>query len=78
MRREYEMTQADMDDILNASKPVIYLVVGGRPPRSPQQNANDAWAALGRKMHFHWETVEPLPSKGPRFFTAEAKEASDA
>ena len=50
MRREYEMTEEHEEKLLEACKPVVYMVVGGHPPRSPQQNANDAWEALGREM----------------------------
>jgi len=72
MRREYEMSEEQLARILDAGKPVVYMVFGGMPPRSPQQNANDAWAALGRELGFVWDTCEPVPGKGPRFFTAEA------
>ena len=68
-RKEYEMTQADLDKILNACNPVPYMVFGGRPPRSPQENANDAWAELGRRMGFDHMTVRPT-GRGDRFFSA--------
>lgn len=66
---EYEMTQTDLDAILDACKPVSYMVMGGMAPRSQQENANAAWAALGEKMGFDYMTVRPS-SKGDRFFTA--------
>jgi len=50
-RRNYEMSQEDLDKILNACK------VGGMVPRSPQENANAAWAELGEKMGFDPMTV---------------------
>ena len=71
MRREFEMTQDDLDGLLDASKPVVYIVAGGVPPRSPQENANSVWAGLGRKMGFRHMTVRPT-TKGDRFFTADA------
>lgn len=71
MRIEFEMTQEDMDKILNASKPVTYLVAGGIPPRSPQENANSAWDALGSRMGFVGRTVQAAPGKSALFFTAE-------
>ena len=70
MRKEFEMTQDDLDKILDACKPVPYMVFGGIPPRSPQENANNAWLQLGAKMGFHHMTVQPN-GKGDRFFTAE-------
>lgn len=70
MRQEYEITQKDLDDIKDASKPVPYMVFGGREPSSPQENANRAWMRLGKKMGFDGMTVRPS-NKGKRFFSAE-------
>lgn len=70
MRREYEMTQDDLDTIMDACKPVPYMVIGGVIPRTPQQNANDAWGRLGSKMGFDGQTVQPVSGKGELFFTA--------
>jgi len=70
MRQDFEMTQEDLETLLAAMKPVPYMVFGGQPPRSQQENANDAWAALGRKMGFKHMTVRPN-GKGDRFFSAE-------
>ena len=72
MRKDYEMSEDQEKGILAACKPVLYLVFGGKPPRSPQENANDAWCALGGKMGFDGMTVEPVHEKGTRFFTAVA------
>lgn len=69
-RTNYEMTQADMDRILNACKAVPYIVVGGHAPRSQQENANAAWAELGTRMGFDHMTVQPISGKGNRFFSA--------
>ncbi len=70
MRTEFEMSEDQLKELLDSCKPVMYLVAGGMEPRSPQQNANDAWDALGKEMGFDGETVEPLQGKGNRFFTA--------
>jgi len=72
-RTAYEMTQENLDVLLDASKPVRYMIVGGRPPSSPQENANRAWASLGEKMGFDSTTVRPS-NKGNRYFTAIPKE----
>lgn len=71
MRKEFEMTQAQLDSILEASKstPAMYLS-GGQPMfDSPQENANRAWKKLGEEMGFDYMTVKPT-SRGNRFFTA--------
>ncbi len=70
MRREYEMTRKQLDKLLDASKPVPYMVFGGKSPATCQENANTAWASLGSEMGFMPMTVEPVTGKGDRFFTA--------
>ncbi len=70
MRKEFEMSQEQLDAIMDACKPVRYMVIGGMPPRSPQENANAAWAALGKELGFKHMTVRPS-GKGDRFFSAE-------
>lgn len=73
MIREFEMTEDDLKAILEACKPtpVMYLSGGRSMFRSQQENANDAWETLGKKMGFKHMTVRPS-RKGQRFFTAEA------
>lgn len=75
MKRDFEMTEADLQTLLDSSKPVPYMVFGGRAPSSPQENANAAWADLGRRMGFDPMSVEPT-SKGDRFFRATPVEAA--
>ena len=76
-RRNYEMTEADLEKILDACKPVPMIKLHIRTPSSPQENADRAWAELGSRMGFDSMTVEPMPGKGPRFFTAVPTETED-
>lgn len=69
-RREFTMTEAQHARLLDACRPVPYMVFGGIEPRSQQENANDAWRSLGAEMGFDWKTVEPVPGKDSRVFTA--------
>lgn len=77
MKREYEMSEEDLAGILKACRPVPYIAPGGVPPRSPQENANDAWRELGGRMGFDHMTVQPVPGKGERFFAATPMEERD-
>ncbi len=63
------MSETDLAELLEASKPVPYMVFGGVEPRSPRENAHDVWRALGERMGFEWKTVMPAPG-GERFFSA--------
>lgn len=69
-RTNYEMTEADEKALLEACRPVPYIVVGGHEPRSQQENANAAWAELGKRMGFDHMSVQPIHGKGTRFFSA--------
>ena len=73
MRREFEMTEAQLQKILDACRPVPYIVAGGMPPQSPQARANAAWDALGEEMGFVGASVLPVHGKGERFFTADVR-----
>jgi len=73
MRQEYEMTENQLATILEACRPVPMIMLHIIQPRSPQENANDAWKALGNEMGFDHMTVQPVSGKGNRFFTAEPK-----
>ena len=71
MRKEFTMTQDQLNKLLDAYKPVPYMVIGGIPPRSPQENTNAAWATLGKELGFDAMTVKPVVGKGYKVFTAE-------
>ena len=68
--KDYEMTQAQLDKLLEACKHVPLIMLQCGMPRSQQENANAAWKALGDEMGFDWTTAEPT-GNGDRFFRAE-------
>jgi hypothetical protein len=72
-RREFEMTQEDLDSIIKASQPTPYMTnsSGRLLFGTPEENANHAWNQLGLKMGFRPMSVRPVLAKSPRFFTAE-------
>ena len=74
MRKEFELTQDDLDSVLKASEPtpVMYLSGGQSMFSTPQENANRAWKKLAEKHGFIWDTAQPITGKGQRFITAES------
>ncbi len=68
-RREYEMTEADLNEIMDACRPVPLIMLQCGMPPTQQERANNAWAALGKRMGFEHMSVRPS-GKGNRFFTA--------
>jgi hypothetical protein len=79
-RVEYEMSEDDLKEILDACKPTPVMFLSGGTPMgsSPEENANRAWAALGKKLGFEPVTVKPVAGKGQRFFTAVPSETESA
>lgn len=69
-RREFEMSEDQLKELMEACRPVIAIMLQCGTPRSPQENANMAWCALGDKLGFDGMSVEPAHGKGTRFFTA--------
>lgn len=76
-RREFEMTESDLKELLEACRPVPYMVFGGRPPSSPAENASRVWDRLGVRLGFVRQTARPIDGKGQRFFTAVPVSALD-
>jgi hypothetical protein len=70
MKTNFEMTLEDLQELLAAMKPVPMIALQCGTPRSVQENANTAWARLGKKMGFDPMTVANN-GKGDRFFSAE-------
>ena len=70
MRKNYEMTQEDLDTLLAAMQPEPMIMLQCGTGRSIQERANEAWKKLGEKMGFQHMTVAPAAG-GPRFFSAE-------
>lgn len=74
MRRVFEMTEDDLKVLREASKPVPMIMLQVGTPSSPQENANNAWEELGKKMGFNHMTVTPCQGKGPLLFNADEVE----
>lgn len=69
-RTEFQLTPEQKAKLLEAMKPVPYIMVGGSWPTSRQENANDAWKALGEELGFDWKSVQPVPGKSDDWFSA--------
>jgi hypothetical protein len=61
-RKQFFLTPEQIGNLIEASKPVPYLVMGVEPT-SPQENANAAWSILGEEMGFDVSTVRPVRGK---------------
>ena len=66
---EFVLTDEEYERVMEASRPVPYLVIGGVEPMSPQENANRVWRAIYQDRGLDWKTVA-RGSSGPRSFRA--------
>lgn len=55
--RQYRLTDEELESILNASKPVPYMIIGGHAPASSQENSNRAWQAVAAAHGFEWDSA---------------------
>lgn len=69
MRINFEMSDNDLQDLLDQMKPVPMIMLQCGSPPSAQERVNAAWAKLGLKMGFDPMTVRPN-GKGDKFFSA--------
>jgi hypothetical protein len=76
-RSEYEMSESDLKELLEACRSTPVMMIGGYAPPLPQENANRAWERLGQKLGFDFNTVRPIDGKGQRFFTAIPNETEE-
>ena len=74
MKQEFEMTQAEMDNIIAINKRRMPVMMIGDVQCGNEviQGINDYWKELGDKYGFKWDTVEGS-AKGKLFFLAEPK-----
>ena len=77
MTKEFILSDEDYAMLMSACKPVPYMIIGGVEPRSPQENANNAWMRLGEKYGFIWDSVRPVSGKSDRCITAELRALED-
>lgn len=72
-RKEYELTKAEMDELLSYMKPTPMIALHCGPVLSTQEMVNMAWIKLGNERGFDGMTVKPVPGKSEFFFTAVPK-----
>ena len=71
MRKTYETTKKQLDEIIDACKSTPAIVgSGGSFGISPQERANNAWNKLGEEIGFDYMTVAPIQGKEMWWFTA--------
>lgn len=75
--RVFELTQGQHDRLMEVSKRVPAMLIGGALPVSAQDRANRFWKELGEEMGFDGMTVHPVAGKSDMFFAAEVVEREE-
>ena len=70
-RKEFCLNEDQFNRLMEACRPTPYMIIGGVMPRSPQENANEAWAVLGKELGFEPMSAQPVYGKDAHHFTAE-------
>lgn len=52
------MTEAEHESLLQASRPVPYMIIGGVLPRSPYENAMVVWREVSRRVGCYADSIE--------------------
>jgi hypothetical protein len=66
--KKYRLSEEQYDKLMEACKPVPYLVVGGYAPVSLQERANTAWQQVAADFKVKWDTIKPAGSDDHDFF----------
>jgi hypothetical protein len=66
----YRMTDAERKALLDASKPVPYMVIGGVPPSSPYDNAMRVWREIANRVGCEVDSIEPASTGDDHDFKA--------
>lgn len=54
----YRMTDPELNELMEASKPVPYMVFGGIEPRSPRDNAMDVWRKVAARVGCDVDSID--------------------
>ena len=67
----YELTEEEFKELMNAAKPVPYMIVGGRAPSSPYEMSKAIWYRVAQRVNCDVETIEGVDRNKPLIFRAE-------
>lgn len=56
--KRYQLTDQEFEELMDASKPVPYLVFGGVPPDSPREKAERIWRRIAQRVGCKWESIK--------------------
>lgn len=69
----YRLTDEELNELLEASKPAPYMVFGGVEPRSPRQKAMDVWRKVATRVGCDVGSIESAGTGDDHDFKAQPK-----
>lgn len=69
--KTYRLTDEELKQIMDASKPVPYMVIGGVPPSSPRDNAMAVWRRVAARVGCEVDSISPGDTGDNHDFKAE-------
>ena len=68
--QNYKLTDEELAELMEASKPVPYMVFGGIEPRSPRDNVMDVWRKVAARVNCEVDSIENAGTGDNHDFTA--------
>ena len=66
----YRLTDEEFNRLMEASKPVPYMVIGGVEPESPYDKAKRVWLDVASRVHCDIDSIGPANTGNNRDFMA--------
>ncbi len=66
---EYKLTEDEFAQLMEASKPVPYMVIGGVEPQSPRDKSMRIWERVAARVGCDMNSIQPNGAD-PRDFKA--------
>jgi len=76
--KQYTMTDSEYTELMEACKPVPYLIVGGRKPSSPRENAMHVWAKIAARVGCDCNSIAPANTGNNHDFMGEPLQKQEA
>ncbi len=69
-RSVYELTLEETYDLLKAMLALSLVELDRSPTLSAQDRCNEVWKRIANNRCVDWESIRPVPSGDPEFFSA--------
>lgn len=68
---QYRLTDEELNELIAATQPVPYLVIGGFAPESPTEKSMRIWTRVAKRVGCQVETIDAADTGDQHDFIAE-------